>query len=284
MPFSLVVVFRCAAKRTLQPMPGPLLTVDTPWLLYRSYFALPASITDSEDRPVNALLGTVNAILTAVEAVQPRAVVACFGCEQAAYRVKLYPPYHAHRDPMPAELAHQWHRAPALLERLGWVVTDTDELEADDLMGSHARVEAQAGGEALILTGDRDLYQAVDERVAVLELRRQGPPGRIDVAEVRRRYGVVRDPGGDDRRRPAPASPCGRGPARKRRAPSPLPGDRDPGGGAGHPAAGPTHRLRRRRERGPRAGDGSPRWSPGASSTGWRMSSCSSWPPTRPGS
>jgi len=191
MPFSLVVVFRCAAKRTLQPMPGPLLTVDTPWLLYRSYFALPASITDSEDRPVNALLGTVNAILTAVEAVQPRAVVACFGCEQAAYRVKLYPPYHAHRDPMPAELAHQWHRAPALLERLGWVVTDTDELEADDLMGSHARVEAQAGGEALILTGDRDLYQAVDERVAVLELRRQGPPGRIDVAEVRRRYGVV---------------------------------------------------------------------------------------------
>ena len=46
------------------------------------------------------------------------------GAEQAAYRVELYPPYHAHRDPMPPELAWQWERAPELLASLGWTVSD----------------------------------------------------------------------------------------------------------------------------------------------------------------
>ena len=44
------------------------------------------------------------------------------GAEEAAYRVALYPPYHAHREPMPAELRAQWDRAPALLEAFGWRV------------------------------------------------------------------------------------------------------------------------------------------------------------------
>ncbi len=48
------------------------------------------------------------------------------GAEQADYRVALYPPYHAHRDPMPPELAHQWERAPGAAGGLGWTVA-TDE-------------------------------------------------------------------------------------------------------------------------------------------------------------
>ena len=92
-----------------------LLLADVPWLLYRSYFALPKSIRGAGGRPVNALLGTVNAVLAAIDASrgEVRAVVACMGAEEASYRVGLYPPYHAHRDPMPAELAGQWALAPA---------------------------------------------------------------------------------------------------------------------------------------------------------------------------
>jgi DNA polymerase-1 len=161
--------------------------------LYRAFFSLPTSIVDGRERPVNALLGTVNAMLAASEACRPRAVVACLGAEEAVYRVALYPGYHAHRDPMPAALAQQWKRVPALLESFGWTVSASKELEADDLMASFARVEAQAGGRALLLTADRDLYQAVDKRVAVLELRKDGKPVQIGPAEVRERYGV--DPG-----------------------------------------------------------------------------------------
>jgi len=175
-------------------MPAPLLIADVPWLLYLSFFALPKSIVDGEGQPVNALLGTVNALLSIVEsdspAHRPRAVVACMGAEQADYRVRLYPAYHAHREPMPAELAAQWTKAPALLESLGWIMSDGGELEADDAMFSHARVEAQAGGRALLLTGDRDLFGAVEERVAIVELAKGRVAGEVGPAQVRERYGI----------------------------------------------------------------------------------------------
>jgi 5'-3' exonuclease len=176
------------------PKPAPLLIADIPWLLYRSYFALPSSIVDGEGRPVNALLGTVNALLGLIDARpaprRPRCVVACTGAEQADYRVELYPAYHAHRDPMPAALAEQWGKAPALLGSLGWIVCTTETLEADDVMFSMARVEEASGGRAQLVTGDRDLYAAVSDRVVVLELRKGGDPGEIGPAGVRERYGV----------------------------------------------------------------------------------------------
>jgi len=178
-------------------VPGPLLLADTPWLLYRSFFALPKSISDQHGRPVNALLGTVNALLALIDppsgagpAPPPRAVVACTGAEQAQYRVELYPPYHAHRDPMPPELAEQWQRAPALLAGFGWTVSGSEELEADDVMYSLAEEECASGGGALLLTGDRDLYGAVGERASVVEMLKGGRHGLIGPEQVRERYGV----------------------------------------------------------------------------------------------
>jgi DNA polymerase-1 len=173
---------------------GALLIADVPWLLYRSYFALPKSIVDARGRPVNALLGTVNAILSVVDVRpaqrRPRGVVACMGAEQAGYRIRLYPPYHAHRDPMPPELAAQWEQAPALLASLGWTFSTSDDLEADDVMFSFARVEEEAGGRALLMTGDRDLFGAVSERVAVAELRKGAVETEIGPEQVLERYGV----------------------------------------------------------------------------------------------
>jgi 5'-3' exonuclease len=171
-------------------VPAPLLIADVPWLLYRAFFSLPKSIKGN-GRPVNALLGTVNALLSAIEARPARAVVACFGAEEAVYRVNLYPPYHAQREEMPPELAAQWTQAPGLLESFGWTIADAQDLEADDAMGSFARAEALSGGRALLLTGDRDLYQAVNERVAVLALGKGGEePGEIGPTQVRERYGI----------------------------------------------------------------------------------------------
>jgi 5'-3' exonuclease len=178
-------------------VPAELLIADVPWLLYRAYFALPKSIVDTDGQPVNALLGTVNAILSVLDARLParpvRGVVACTGAEEAIYRVRAYPAYHAHRDPMPPELAAQWEKAPILLESLGWTYATSAELEADDVMFSYARTEAEAGGRALLLTGDRDLFGAVGEDVAVVELKKSPTHpahGEIGPAQVRERYGV----------------------------------------------------------------------------------------------
>jgi 5'-3' exonuclease len=173
-------------------MPRPLLLADTPHLLYRAFFALPDSITDGEGRPVNALLGSVNQLLWCVERYDPRAVVCCFGQESAHYRTDLYPPYHAHRPPMPDTLADQWARAPELYEALGWTVTGHDELEADDLMHSYAAAEVAAGGHAQILTGDRDMFQCAGDGITVLLQRaRQQGPDEMGAAEVEERYGIA---------------------------------------------------------------------------------------------
>jgi DNA polymerase-1 len=169
----------------------PLLAVDAPSLLYRAYFALPKSITDDDGRPVNALLGTVNLILWAVEKHDPRAVVLCFGAEAAVYRKDLYPPYHAERPEMPPELEHQWAAADDFFGAFGWDVEHHETLEADDLLGSLASAEAGAGGTALLYTGDRDMFQCVSDSVSVLFPRggKDGPE-LIGPTEVRKRYGV----------------------------------------------------------------------------------------------
>jgi 5'-3' exonuclease len=174
-------------------MTPPLLLVDAPYLLYRAFYGLPDKIRGADGRPVNALLGSVNTILAQAEERSARAVVCCFGPDAATYRVELYPGYHAHRPAMPDDLAHQWQRAPGLYAALGWQIADTDELEADDLLGAYARAEQDAGGEALILTGDRDLFQCATAATRVLLLGGRGKrgPEEIGVAEVEERYGVT---------------------------------------------------------------------------------------------
>ncbi len=173
-------------------MTGPLLLVDTPYLLYRAFYGLPDKIKGADGRPVNALLGTVNTMLAQAEENGARAVVAAFGPDAAVYRTELFPAYHAHRPPMPDDLAHQWERAPALLEAFGWRVHAHDELEADDVLGAYAALEEESGGQALILTGDRDLFQCATKNVNVLLLGGRGKrgPDRIDPAEVKKRYGI----------------------------------------------------------------------------------------------
>ena len=170
---------------------GPLLVVDTPSLLYRAFFALPQSITDEDGHPVNALLGCTNLLLRAIEEHEPRAVVLCFGAEAAVYRKELFPAYHGDRPEMPGELEWQWHRTREFYGAFAWLVDDHDTLEADDLLGAYARVEEEAGGTALLFTGDRDMFQCATDAVTILFPRgaKDGPEA-IGPNEVRKKYGV----------------------------------------------------------------------------------------------
>jgi 5'-3' exonuclease len=172
-------------------MPAPLLAVDAPSLLYRAWFALPDSIKGADGTPVNALLGATNAILRVVADQRPRAVVICSGAEAARYRVQRFAGYHAARPPVPDGLALQIARSPRLFEALGWTLAGTDELEADDLLHSFALAEVEAGGAALLMTGDRDMFQCAAPNVRVLYLK-TGVRGfeLMDAAAVEARYGV----------------------------------------------------------------------------------------------
>ena len=161
-------------------------------MLFRAFYALPSKIVGPDGRPVNALLGAANLILREVELHEPRAVVLCLGPDAAAYRTELYPAYHAEREEaMPEELPHQLADAPAFFEAFGWAVATAEDLEADDLLGAFARLEAEAGGRALLLTGDRDMYQCASESTTVLYVRTGGKGAEeVGPAEVRERYGI----------------------------------------------------------------------------------------------
>jgi 5'-3' exonuclease len=173
-------------------MSAPLLAVDTPSMLFRAFYALPDSIKGPDGNPVNALLGAANLILREVEVHRPRAVVLCFGPDAASYRTELYPAYHAERIEMPEGLVPQWADSRPFFEAFGWAVETSGSLEADDLLGTLARREAEAGGWALLMTGDRDMYQCAGERVTVLYVRTGGKKGAEEVTAegVRERYGV----------------------------------------------------------------------------------------------
>ena len=172
-------------------MSAPLVAVDGPFLLYRSFFALPDSIKGIDRHAVNALLGAANVLLRIAADRGPRAIVVCFGAEAAPYRVELFPAYHAARPPVPDPLGWQFEQAPEFFAAFGWTTEAAADLEADDLLGSLAAVEQRAGGRTLIVTGDRDMYQCVGEHVSVLMLK-AGISGfeEVDEAGVRRRYGV----------------------------------------------------------------------------------------------
>jgi 5'-3' exonuclease len=188
---SALLTGRTVVDRYRGAMPQPLLAVDAPSLLYRAFYALPDSITDSEGTSVNALLGTANLVLAEIEAHDPRAVVLCFGAEAAAYRKKLLPSYHGDRPEMPERLVPQWERAKSFFEGFGWIVRRHATLEADDLLGTLAKLEAEAGGTALLLTGDRDMFQCASDRVKVLYVK-TGQRGAevIGPKEVKARYGI----------------------------------------------------------------------------------------------
>jgi DNA polymerase-1 len=161
-------------------------------MLFRAFYALPSSIKGKDGKPVNALLGAANLILREVELHQPRAVVLCFGPDAAHYRQQLFPAYHADREPLPDDLAPQWEDSRAFFEAFAWELASHDSLEADDLLGSYAELEAGAGGRALLFTGDRDMFQCASDRVTVLYVR-TGKQGAEEIGpkQVRARYGVA---------------------------------------------------------------------------------------------
>jgi len=135
---------------SLGGVPGPLLVVDAPSILYRSYFAMPSDIVGADGAPVGAVLGFVRFVMTEIDAcvdpvaggAGPRAVVICFGAEEASYRVELLPQYHAHRDPMPDDLRVQFEQAAEVCALLGWRVAQHSTLEAD---GAQAAIRGILG-------------------------------------------------------------------------------------------------------------------------------------------
>lgn len=179
---------------------------DTSYLLYRAFFGVPTTIHGPDGRPVNALRGLLDTLARLIDEYQPTHVVCCWDNDwRPAWRVELVPSYKAHRlvtstesqegsgisvEQTPDDLAPQVPLAADLLTAAGLGPLGVDGYEADDVIGSLC---AQASVPTMVVTGDRDLFQVVDDArdVTVLYLAQgMGKRVRVDEAWVRERYGI----------------------------------------------------------------------------------------------
>ena len=172
-------------------MSESLLVVDGDSFAHRAYHALPKSIRRADGGPAGLLTGVGNLLVRLWEEEQPRAVVVCWDTLTVpTYRHLELPAYQGGRvfDP---ELLEQLDLAPELVAALGFAIAKADGYEADDFVAASVAHEEGRGGQALVASGDRDMFQLVSERTTVLQPQRGGGAlARIGPAEVRERYGV----------------------------------------------------------------------------------------------
>jgi DNA polymerase-1 len=172
-------------------MTRPLLVVDGDNLAHRAFHALPQSIRDAKGKPANALVGFTNMLLATWAAERPRAVFVGFDTlEVETYRHELLPDYQGGREFAP-ELTDQLDRLPELVASFGFPSAKEGGYEADDFIAAAVAAEERAGGQALVFSNDRDLFQLSSDHTTILRPRRGTRElERIGPAEVRKIYGV----------------------------------------------------------------------------------------------
>ncbi len=169
------------------------LLLDTSSLMYRAFFALPASIKDARDQTVNAVHGYLDMVGRLIEDLRPDRVVHVYDHDwRPAGRVAAYADYKADRPPDPEGLPAQFTILREVLDAAGMPQAEAPDWEADDALGALC-AQAEAGTRLDIVTGDRDLLQLVrdDGPVRVLfttkGVKELTP---FDEAAVQAKYGV----------------------------------------------------------------------------------------------
>jgi DNA polymerase-1 len=165
-----------------------LMLLDTYGLVYRAFFALPP-LTTTRGVPINAAYGFTMMLNKIVNDEKPTHVIAAFDKGLPAHRIALYQPYKAQRDRMPDDLRPQFALVRQILQTNGIPILEIEGEEADDVIATLARQAKEAGERALVVTGDLDLLQLVDDATTVLMTRRGITElARYDVAAVRERF------------------------------------------------------------------------------------------------
>jgi DNA polymerase-1 len=165
-----------------------MLLVDGSSYLYRAYHALP-DLRAPDGFPTGALHG-VMAMMKWLRERYPAEHAACvFDAKGPTFRDAWYAEYKAHRPPMPEALAQQIGPIHEAVRLLGWPVLEVPGIEADDAIGTLARMAAASGHKVLISTGDKDLAQLVTPEVTLMNTMAK-PPEVLDVAAVKAKFGV----------------------------------------------------------------------------------------------
>ncbi len=169
------------------------LVLDGNSILNRAYYGIKV-LTTRDGIYTNGIYGFLTMLHRIEQDYQPDRVAVAFDLRGPTFRHKEYAGYKAKRKGMPEELAQQLPLLKELLEALGYTLVTCEGYEADDILGTFARVCAQSGCECMIATGDRDSLQLVGSGVQVrLASTKYGQPQVTvyDEARIQEEYGVT---------------------------------------------------------------------------------------------
>ena len=170
-----------------------LMVIDGHSLAFRAFYALPVdSFISPEGQHTNAIHGFISMFLGLLKKENPTHVAVAFDLSRFSFRTRIYPEYKATRGDTPEEFIGQVPLLQEALAAMGVVTLTKEDFEADDILATLAHRGSEAGFDVLVVSGDRDTFQLVNERVTVLypsargvaELKRYTP------AAVEERYGV----------------------------------------------------------------------------------------------
>ena len=166
-----------------------LLLVDGSSYLYRAYHAM-AQLSAPDGAPTGALYGVLNMLrrLRADYVHDYCAVV--FDAKGKNFRHEMFPDYKATRPPMPDDLRPQAEALPDLVRLMGWPVLVIPQVEADDVIGTLAKMASEAGWNVVVSTGDKDMAQLVNERVTLVNTM---SGETLDIEGVKEKFGVRPD-------------------------------------------------------------------------------------------
>ncbi len=170
-----------------------LLLIDGHSLAYRAFFALPVeNFSTTTGQSTNAVYGFTSMLINTLRDEKPTHIAVAFDVSRKTFRTELFPEYKANRSASPSEFKGQVDLIADVLDAMGIVSLRVDGFEADDILATLTKQAIAEDFEVLLLSGDRDAFQLVDDQTTVLypkkgvsDLARMGP------AEVLDRYGLT---------------------------------------------------------------------------------------------
>ena len=144
-----------------------LLVIDGNSILNRAFYGVKL-LSNKNGLYTNAIFGMINIINKQLEAVKPDYAAVAFDLKAPTFRHKMYDAYKAGRHAMPDELRDQFPYAKRVLYEMGFAVLEKEGYEADDILGTLAKMAEEEEVEAYVLTGDRDSLQLITDKTTVL--------------------------------------------------------------------------------------------------------------------
>src|SRR3990167_4774215 len=145
----------------------PLILVDGSSYFFRAFHALPP-LTNSKGQPTGAIFGVVNMIKRLIKDYADSNIAVVFDTKGKTFRDELYPAYKANRSAMPEDLQSQFEPLIDLLDAMGLPLLLIKGVEADDVIGTYARLATHEAQDVLISTGDKDFAQLVNAHITLI--------------------------------------------------------------------------------------------------------------------